>query len=119
MRITESRLRRIIRSVINENSPYDNSDEFVPPGSYGNSERQMTLKEMEKIFKYYLENLRTGSVNKLDGDDEVIELQIELQKTQIELQKTHEEYLKKIKAFINDLIEQKGKSYGQSQTASR
>jgi hypothetical protein len=107
MRITESKLRRIIRSVINENSPHDNSDEFVPPGSYGNSERQMTLEEMEKIFKYYLENRHTDG-NKLDGDDEVIELQ-----------KKHVDYLEKIKAFINDLIEEKGKSYGQSPTASR
>ena len=104
MRITESKLRKIIRSVINENSPHDNSDEFVPPGSYGNSERQMTLEDMEAKFEYYLEN-RHKAGNKLDGDDEVIELR--------------EEYLEKIKAFINDLIEQKGKSYGQSQTASR
>ena len=33
-------------------------------------------------------------------DDEII----------IELQKKHEEYLEKIKAFINDVIEQSGRS---------
>lgn len=94
MRVTENRLRSIIRSVISENM----SNEYVPPGSYGEvEERQMTFKEMEDMFRHHSENEQ----DHLDGYDELIVLQ--------------KNYENDLKAFVNDLIDRYGRNYGKKQ----
>jgi hypothetical protein len=90
MRMTESRLRHVIRSVINENM----SNDFVPPGSYGEvEESQMTLEEMESMLGFH-----SFEQDHIDGYDDLVKLQ--------------KQYKNDLRSFVNDLIEQYGRDYG-------
>jgi hypothetical protein len=99
MRISESKLRRIIRSVISENMPYDNPDEYMGYGSYGEVEdSDVSLEELEKMLMSH-----SYEAQRADGYGEVIELQKKYKKCK-------DEYMDKLKSFINDVIEIDGRS---------
>lgn len=102
MRITESRLRSIIRRVINENMPYDNPDEYIGFGSYGEIEdNEVSLEDLEKmLMSHRYEAVRA------DGYKEVM-----ISKRKYELGIISKaEYMNILKPFINDVIEISGRS---------
>jgi len=100
MRITESNLRRIIRSVISENMPYDNPDEYMGYGSYGEVEDSnvRSLEELEEMLTSH-----SYKAQRADGYGEVMKLQSEYNKAK-------EKYMDKLKSLINDVIEEDGRS---------
>ena len=102
MRITESRLRRIIRSVISENMPYDNPDEYMGYGSYGEVEdSNVSLEELEEMLM-----IHSYEAQRADGYGEVMLAKGEYESGVI----SKDEYMDLLKPFINDVIEQSGRS---------
>ena len=102
MRITESRLRRIIRSVISENMPYDNPDEYMGYGSYGEVEdSNVSLEELEEMLM-----IHSYEAQRADSYGEVMLAKGEYESGVI----SKDEYMDLLKPFINDVIEQSGRS---------
>jgi hypothetical protein len=99
MRITESRLRDVIRSVIKENMPYDNPDEYIGYGSYGEVEdEEVSLEELEKMLYSH-----SFKAERADGYGEVMQAKRVYERAK-------KEYMNKLKPFINDVIEIDGRS---------
>ena len=99
MRITESRLKQIIKNIIKEE--YD-PDEYMMPGSYGALEdEEMSIEEMEK----YLES-HSYEIERADGYKEVMEAKGKFELGFINI----EEYKAELRGFIGDIIDIYGKS---------
>ena len=102
MRISESKLRRIIRSVISENMPYDNPDEYMGYGSYGEVEdSDVSLEELEKMLMSH-----SYEAQRADGYGEVMNAKGDYELGVI----SKNEYMDLLKPFINDVIEIDGRS---------
>ena len=102
MRITESRLRSVIRSVISENMPYDNPDEYMGYESYGEVEdSNVSLEEVEEMLVSH-----SYEAKRADGFGEVMRAKGEYELGII----SKDEYLDLLRPFINDVIEQSGRS---------
>jgi hypothetical protein len=99
MRMTESRLRRIIRSVISENMPYDEPDEYMGFGAYGEVEDgDVSLEELEEMLKSL-----DGKIERPYGYGEVKALQKKYREAK-------EKYMNKLRALIGDEVEMYGRS---------
>ena len=102
MRIAESRLRRVIRGVIREGMPYDNSDEYMGYGSYGEDEESsVSLEELEEMLLSH-----RYEVQRADGYGEVMKAKGEYEYGMIGKDK----YLEVLRPFINDVVEMSGRS---------
>ena len=102
MRITESRLRRIIRGVICESMPYDEPDEYVGYGAYGEVEDgDVSLGELEEMLMSH-----SYEAQRVDGYGEVIYAKKRYEAGEM----SREEYIGVLKPFINDVIEISGRS---------
>ena len=102
MRITESRLRRVIRQVISENMPYDEPDEYMGYGSYGEVEdSDVSLKELENMLMSH-----SYEAQRADGYGEVMHAKGEYEFGIM----SKDEYMDLLRPFINDVIEQSGRS---------
>ena len=102
MRITESNLRRVIKSVILESMPYDNPDEYTGFGAYGEVEDgDVSLEKLESMLMSH-----SYEAQRADGYKEVM-----IAKGQYEFDIiSKEEYMMILKPFINDVIEISGRS---------
>jgi len=99
MRITESKLRSIIRNVIHESMPYDAPDEYVGFGAYGEVEdSDVSLEELEEMLMSH-----SYEAQRAYGYKEVMELKKEYDNAK-------KNYIGKLKPFINDVIEIDGRS---------
>jgi len=102
MRVTESKLRKIIRQVICESMPYDSPDEFMPAGSYGEvEESHMSLDEMESILMSH-----SYEAQRADGYNEVMMKRRLYYDGRI----SRSEYESVLSPFVGDLIEIYGRS---------
>jgi len=102
MRITERRLRSIVRSVISENMPYDNPDEYMGYGSYGEvEESNVSLEELEEMLLSH-----RYEAKRADGYGEVMQAKGEYELGIV----SKDEYLELLKPFINDVIAMSGRS---------
>ena len=102
MRIAESRLRRVIRQVISENMPYDEPDEYMGYGSYGEVEdSDVSLKELENMLMSH-----SYEAQRADGFGEVMRAKGEYEYGMI----GKDEYLEVLRPFINDVVEMSGRS---------
>lgn len=99
MRITEARLRRIIRSVISENMPYDEPDEYMGFGAYGEVEdSDVSLEELEEMLMSH-----RYEAERADGYGEVMN-------AKRRYESSREEYIEVLKPLINGVIEIGGRS---------
>ena len=99
MRISESRLRRVIRGVIRESMPYDNPDEYIGYGGYGEVEdSDVSLEELEKMLYSH-----SFEAERADGYGEVMN-------AKKNYESCRKEYIEVLKPFINDVIEMSGRS---------
>jgi len=102
MRITESILRRVIRRVISENLPYDESDEYTGYGAYGEVEvSNVRLEELEEMLM-----IHSFETDRVDGYDDAIRAQEAFKRGEI----TREAYLEELRPVINAAIERDGRS---------
>ena len=102
MRITERRLRSIIRGVIRESIPYDEPDEYVGYGAYGEvEESNVSLEELEEMLLSH-----RYEAKRADGYGEVMQAKGEYELGIV----SKDEYLELLKPFINDVIEIDGRS---------
>lgn len=102
MRITENKLRSIIRGVILESMPLDEPDEYVGYGAYGEVEdSDVSLEELEEMLMSH-----SYEVERADGYDEVMRAKGQYEFNII----SEEEYVEILKPFINDVIEISGRS---------
>lgn len=102
MRITESKLRRIIRSVISESMPYDEPDEYMGYGAYGE------VEDSDVSLEYLEEMLRIHSYKpvRVDGYDDAIRAKKDFAQGKI----TKKAYFEELRSVINAVIEQDGRS---------
>lgn len=99
MKTNESRLRRIIKSIISED--YD-PDNYMMPGSYGALEdEEMSIEEMEEYLKSH-----SYEIERADGYKEVMEAKGKFELGFINI----EEYKAELRGFIGDIIDIYGKS---------
>lgn len=102
MRITESKLRSIIRGVILESMPYDEPDEYVGYGAYGEVEDEdVSLEELEDMLMSH-----SYEAERADGYGEVMRAKRDYESGVM----TQAEYIGILKPFINDVIEISGRS---------
>jgi hypothetical protein len=102
MRITESSLRRVIRRVISENLPYDESDEYTGYGAYGEVEdSNVRLEELEEMLM-----IHSFDADRVDGFSDAMHAKSKYAKGEI----TREEYLEELRSVINAVVERDGRS---------
>lgn len=102
MRITERRLRSIIRGVILESMPFDEPDEYVGYGAYGEVEdNDVSLEELEEMLMSH-----GYEAERADGYGEVMRAKSDYESGVMR----REEYIGVLKPFINDVIEISGRS---------
>ena len=99
MRITERRLRSIIRGVIRESMPFNAPDEYVGYGAYGEVEdSDVSLEELEEMLMSH-----SYEAERADGYGDVM-------RAKSDYESSREEYIGVLKPFINDVIEINGRS---------
>lgn len=102
MRITERKLRKIIKSIISED--YD-PDKYIIPGSYGAlKDEEMSIEEMEE----YLER-QTWEIERLHGYNEVIEEKRRYKRAEEEYKRAKKAYEIELRGFVGDVIDVEGK----------
>jgi|APSaa5957512535_1039671.scaffolds.fasta_scaffold345561_1 hypothetical protein len=102
MRITESSLRRVIRRVISENLPYDESDEYTGYGAYGEVEvSNVSLEELEEMLM-----IHSFNPVRVDGFRDAWKAKSKYAEGEI----TREAYLEELRPVINAVIERDGRS---------
>ena len=102
MRISESKLRSIIRGVILESMPYDAPDEYVGFGAYGEVEdEEVSLEELEEMLMSH-----SYEAQRADGYGEVMHSKRSYESGVM----SREEYIGVLKPFVNDVIEISGRS---------
>ena len=111
MRISEDKIRSIIRKVLIENSSYDVWDDRdrVMPGSYGSEEAHLDLSSLEKMFDDHENKVMRGEQEKMHGYSELKKAKMACERNASDSQ-CKERYLMLLRGYLGDVIEMYGMS---------